>query len=66
MSTTKIQEEIDKFLRVALHGHLPDNIEVHQISDYAAEIGLYPYAKRSLRTLKALPLKAEADWYIFL
>ena len=55
MSTSEIQEEINKFLRVAHHGDLPNNVNVHQISDYSVETGLYHYAKKVDADLIAIP-----------
>ncbi len=46
MSTTEIQEETDKFLRVAHHGDLPRSIEIHEISDYSVERGVYNHANK--------------------
>lgn len=45
MSSTNIQEEIDTFLRVAHHNDLPSNLEVHMVSDYSVEKGVYNFAK---------------------
>ncbi len=45
-STTEIQEEIDKFLRVAHHGDLPPSVEIHKISDYSVESGIYNHARK--------------------
>ncbi len=46
ISTKEIEEEIDKFLRVAHHNNLPTNIETHTISDYYVETGIYNFAKK--------------------
>jgi len=55
MSTTEVEEQINKFLRVAHHGDLPKNIQAHQISDYSVETGLYNYAKKADAQLIAIP-----------
>lgn len=55
MSTIEIQEQVDAFLRVAYHGDLPENLEVHQISDYSVENGLYYFAKKVAADLIAIP-----------
>lgn len=46
ISTKEIQEEINRFLRVAHHNNLPVNIETHTISDYYVETGIYNFAKK--------------------
>ena len=53
-STTEIEDEINKFLRVAHHNELPHNIQVHQISDYKVESGIYNYARKSQADLIAV------------
>src|SRR5680860_362308 len=55
MSTSEIQEEINKFLRVAHHGDLPNIVQVKQISDYSVERGMYSYAKEIDADLIAIP-----------
>ncbi|HZJ20674.1 MAG TPA: universal stress protein [Pricia sp.] len=55
MSTTEIQAEINKFLRVAHHGDLPNTVQVKQISDYLVERGMYGYAKEIDADLIAIP-----------
>lgn len=45
-STTEIQEEIAKFLRVADHNKLTGNLETHTVSDYYVETGVYNFAKK--------------------
>jgi len=54
-STTEIQKQIDAFLQVAQHGDLPNNVEVHQVSDYSVEKGIYNYAKKVKADLIAIP-----------
>lgn len=55
MSTTEIQDEINKFLRVAHDGDFLKNMQAHQISDYSVEKGLYNYAKKVNADLIAIP-----------
>ncbi len=55
MSSSEIQEEINKFVRVAHHGDLPNSVQVKQISDYSVESGMYSYAKEINADLIAIP-----------
>ena len=45
-STTEIEEEIAKFLRVAHHDNLAGNLKTHSVSDYYVETGVYNFAKK--------------------
>lgn len=55
MSSTEIQEQIDVFLRAAHQGNLSSNSNVHQISDYSVEKGMYNYAKKIKADVVAIP-----------